>query len=279
MATAAAILYAGATPVFADVDPQSYNLDPNQIEERITPRTRAIMPVHLHGQPADLGPIMNIAQQHGIAVIEDAAQAHGAEYLNQRVGSFGQSACFSFYPAKNLGAFGEGGALVTNDPDIAEKARLLRDWGMKEKGVHQIQGFNYRMDSIQGAVLDVKLQHSEDWTQRRREAAGRYDAVFDELGIPRPVSSDSLRHVYHVYAIRMPGRDSLMRALDDSGIGTGIHYRHPVHLQPAYHQYAAGEGEFPVAEALAREFISLPMYPELGPETQDYVIQTLRDAI
>ncbi|NFV79717.1 DegT/DnrJ/EryC1/StrS family aminotransferase [Magnetospirillum aberrantis] len=261
VATVAAILYAGARPVFVDVDESTWTMDAAQLETAITPRTKAILPVHLHGLMADMEPILAIAARRGIAVIEDAAQAHGAEYREKRAGSMGRLGCFSFYPGKNLGACGEGGAVVTDDPALAERVRVLRDWGQVRKYEHLFQGFNYRMDGIQGAILGVKLRHIEDWTEGRRRAAAGYDR---NLGaIRRPSPPDHCRHVYHVYAVRVVDRDRVRAELDQAGIGTGIHYPVPVHLQPAYAGLGYRAGDFPVSERIAAETLSLPMFPEL----------------
>lgn len=261
VATVAAILYAGARPIFVDVDESTWTMDAAQLEAAITPRTKAILPVHLHGLMADMEPILAMAARRGIAVIEDAAQAHGAEYRGKRAGSMGRLGCFSFYPGKNLGACGEGGAVVTDDPALAERVRVLRDWGQVRKYEHQFQGFNYRMDGIQGAILGVKLRHIEAWTEGRRRAAVAYDR---NLGaIRRPSPPDHCRHVYHVYAVRVAGRDRVRAELDQAGIGTGIHYPVPVHLQPAYAGLGYGVGDFPVSERIAAETLSLPMFPEL----------------
>jgi dTDP-4-amino-4,6-dideoxygalactose transaminase len=262
VATVAAIHYAGATPVLVDIDPVSYTLDPGLLEAAITPRTRAIMPVHLYGQPADMDRILEIARRHGLLAIEDAAQAHGAEYKGRRAGSLADMACFSFYPGKNLGAYGEGGAVVTGNPEFAKTIRLLRNWGESRRYHHDLRGYNYRMEGMQGAVLRVKLRHLERWTEARRAIAAFYsERLKDCFATPRQMSY--ARHVYHVYAIRVAGRDSVARNLNAAGVQTGIHYPIPVHLQQAYHDPRYAEGDFPVAEAAAREVLSLPLYPEM----------------
>lgn len=266
VATVAAIDQAGATAVFVDVDPTTFNMDPTQIESVITGRTKAIMPVHLHGQMADMDPILEVARKHGLAVVEDAAQAHGAEYKGRRAGSVGDIAGFSFYPGKNLGAYGEGGAVVTNNPEYAEKVRMLRDWGQEAKYQHVLRGFNYRMDGVQGAVLGVKLNHIEDWTEARRRHAARYDQQLASSGVPLPTQTTNNRHVYHVYAVQLSNRDDAIDRLAGAGVGTGIHYPVPVHLQPAYDDLGHGAGSLPVTEALANGFLSLPMYAELTDE-------------
>lgn len=263
VATVAAIGYTGARPVFVDVDPVYLTMDPRAIEAVITPKTRALMPVHLYGQPADMEPILAIARRHGLVVIEDAAQAHGAEYNGRRCGSLGDLAGFSFYPGKNLGAYGEGGALVTGDLAAAVTARTLRDWGQEKRYEHRLKGFNYRMDGIQGAILGVKLRYLEEWTEARRHVAARYDALLAGTSVRTPVARDGCRHVYHVYAVRTPERERLQAHLSAQGIQTGIHYPIPVHLQQAHADLGYGTGDFPHAEAAAREVLSLPIYPEM----------------
>ncbi len=276
IATVSAIDYTGATPVFVDIDPVSFTIDPAKIEAAITPRTKAILPVHLYGQPAEMAPIMEIARRHNLVVIEDAAQAHGAEYRGQRVGSIGDLGCFSFYPGKNLGAYGEGGAVTTNNPEFARTIRMLRDWGAERKYYHDLKGYNYRLEGVQGAVLKVKMQYIEAWTEARRAVAARYDAQLPALGIATPTVLPERRHVYHIYAIREPRRDQLQTFLHDHGVSTGIHYPIPVHLQKAFAELGHKEGDFPHSEAAAREVLSLPMYPELSVEQQDQVIAALK---
>ncbi len=278
VATTAAILYAGATPVFVDIDPQTWNIDVHQIEVAVTPRTKAILPVHLHGLMADMDPIIEIARRHGLIVIEDAAQAHGAEYRGQRAGSIGQAGCFSFYPGKNLGACGEGGAVVTNDAELAHYARMLRDWGQASKYHHVIRGYNYRMDAIQAAVLRVKLAHLEAWTGLRQAHAIQYDSLLRRAGgVQGPVRNDGYRHVYHVYAVALARRDAIRRRFESAGIACGMHYPVPVHLQPAYRNLGCGAGAFPVAERFANETLSLPMYPELTTEQIVKVASVVHD--
>ncbi|MCA1467136.1 DegT/DnrJ/EryC1/StrS family aminotransferase [Bradyrhizobium sp. IC3195] len=275
VATTAAILYSGARPVFVDVDPVTWTMDAGLIEAAITPRTKAILPVHLHGLMADMDPIMAIAHRHGLVVIEDAAQAHGAEYRGRRAGSVGDLGCFSFYPGKNLGAFGEGGAVVTDRPEFARRVALLRDWGQEAKYDHAIAGYNYRMDEIQSAVLNVKLDYIERWTEARRSLAERYDALLSDFPFGRPYPPGHARHVYHVYAVRMAGRDDALKLLRDAGIGAGIHYPVPVHLQRAYAELGYRGGDLPVTEMLAKDFLSLPIYPEMPPEGANKVVATL----
>lgn len=266
VATTAAILYSGARPVFVDVDPVTWTMNPNLIEAAITPRTKAILPVHLHGLMADMEPIIAIARRHGLVVIEDAAQAHGAEYKGRRAGSIGDLGCFSFYPGKNLGAYGEGGAVVTNQPELARRVSLLRDWGQEAKYNHVVAGYNYRMDGIQGAVLNVKMGYIETWTEARRSGAAHYDRLLAKSRFARPQPAAHTRHVYHVYAVGLPRRDEAVRLLQEAGIGVGIHYPVPVHLQRAYASLGYRVGDFPVTEKLADQLLSLPIYPELRSE-------------
>jgi dTDP-4-amino-4,6-dideoxygalactose transaminase len=273
VATVSAIAYTGATPVFVDIDPVSYTMDVNQIKKAITAKTKAIMPVHLYGQPADMDPIMEIAHRHGLKVIEDAAQAHRSEYKGRRVGSIGDIGCFSFYPGKNLGAYGEGGMAVTNNPEYAQKMRMLRDWGQDGRYNHVMKGYNYRMDGIQGAILRVKLRYLDRWTDARRTHAAQYDALLADSGLKTPVAMPYGHHVYHVYVLRVPQREALQQKLNDRGIQTGIHYPIPVHLQKAFADLGHHKGDFPESELVAAEVLSLPMYPELS-EAQINVIAT-----
>jgi dTDP-4-amino-4,6-dideoxygalactose transaminase len=275
VATTAAILYSGARPVFVDVDPVTWTMDPRLIEAAITPRTKAILPVHLHGLMADMGAIMEIARRHNLVVIEDAAQAHGAEYKGRRAGSIGDLGCFSFYPGKNLGAYGEGGAVVSDQPEFARRISLLRDWGQESKYNHVVPGYNYRMDGIQGAVLNVKMDYIEAWTEGRRSVASCYDRLLEKHPCMRPASPAHSRHVYHVYAVGLAWRDEAQKALQAAGIGVGIHYPVPVHLQKAYATLGYGAGDFPVTELLANEFLSLPIYAELRPEQISRVVMEL----
>jgi dTDP-4-amino-4,6-dideoxygalactose transaminase len=275
-ATVASIHYAGARPVLVDIDPRSFTMRVDSIEAAITPKTRAILPVHLYGQPADMDAINAIAREHGLSVIEDAAQAHGSEYKGRRVGGIGDIACFSFYPTKNLGGCGEGGMVTTNNAELAEKVRLLRDWGQDRKYHHAMRGFNYRMEGLQGAILGVKLPHLERWTEARRAAAAHYDRLLEGSDVARPVAMSYSRHVYHTYTVRSSRRDDLQRHLLSSGISTAIHYPIPLHLQPAYADPAFPEGSLPDAERAAREVISLPMYPHIGSEAIAAVADAVR---
>src|SRR5215470_4433902 len=262
VATVAAIEYAGARPVLVDIAADSFTMNPELVEAAITQRTRAIVPVHLYGQPADMGALLEIAGRHGLKLIEDACQAHGAEHDGRRVGALGDIGCFSFYPGKNLGAYGEGGAVVTNDEELADKIRALRHWGQTRKYHHELKGFNYRLEELQAAILRVKLRHLDDWTEARRAHARLYDRLLAGV-VPTPVEMPYARHVYHVYAVRTRSRERLESALAAAGVSTGVHYPAPVHLQPAYADLGYGPGAFPVSEAAAKQVLSLPLYPEL----------------
>ncbi|UFS71102.1 DegT/DnrJ/EryC1/StrS family aminotransferase [Geomonas sp. RF6] len=276
IATAEAISLCGATPVFVDVDEVSYTMDPALLEGAITPRTKAIIPVHLFGQMADMDPIMEIAARHGIPVVEDACQAHGAQYKGRRAGSIGAAGCFSFYPGKNLGAYGEAGCVTTSDPLLAAKIRMIRDHGQSRKYHHELVGVNARMDGIQGAVLSVKLKYLPAWNEARARHAASYRELLGRVSsLLLPTEMPYARHVYHVYAVRHPGRDPLLEALGVQGISCGVHYPVPIHLQTAYASLGLGEGSFPVAERCAREYLSLPMFPELTPEQIAHVAEAL----
>jgi dTDP-4-amino-4,6-dideoxygalactose transaminase len=267
MATAEAITYCGARPVFVDIDDRTYTMDPTLLEAAITPKTKAIIPVHLLGQCADMAPILEIANRHGIPVIEDACQAHGATYKGHRTGSLGRAGCFSFYPGKNLGAFGEAGAITTNDAALADRMRMFRDHGQARKYHHDVVGWNARMDGIQAAVLRVKLPHLDRNNAGRRAHASQYHALLADIpDLLTPFQATHGRHVYHVYALRVPDRDRILTGLQEHGIGCGIHYPIPVHLQQAYASLGHARGAFPVAERCAAEFLSLPMFPELTEE-------------
>ena len=280
MATAEAISYCGAKPVFVDVDERTYTMAPEALPRALTSRTKAIVPVHLFGQTPDIDPILKFGRQHGIPVIEDAAQAHGAEHRGRRAGSIGEIGCFSFYPGKNLGALGEAGAIVTNNLELAEKIRILRDHGQARKYHHTVVGWNCRMDAIQGACLAIKLKHLERGNELRRAHAARYTAAFNAVEeIVAPFEAEYARHVFHVYAIRVPDRDEIMRQLEAKGIGCGVHYPVPVHLQQAYACLGHERGAFPVSEQIAQEFLSLPMFPELAEAQVDYVIETVTEIV
>ncbi|MCM8738603.1 DegT/DnrJ/EryC1/StrS family aminotransferase [Azospirillum sp. A1-3] len=275
VATVAAILYTGATPVLIDVDPRTGTLDPGLIEAAITPRTRAILPVHLHGQTAEMDAICEIARAHGLLVIEDAAQAQGAAYHGARAGSLGDIACFSFYPSKNLGACGEAGAIVTSDSALADTVRMLRDWGQAGRYNHVLQGYNYRMEGIQGAVLRVKLPHLDRWNDARRQHAAAYDARLGAAGLDIPQEAPGRHHVYYVYAVRVAERDAVREHLLKAGISTGVHYPVPVHRQPAYADAVRVVGALPVTERFAAQTLSLPLYPELSGDQRERVCEAL----
>lgn len=276
IATTLAISNTGATPVLVDIDPETYNIDPALIEAAVTPRTRAIMPVHLYGQPADIDAIMAVARRHGLLVIEDAAQAAGARYKGRRIGGLGDAAGFSFYPGKNLGAYGDGGAVVTNDAAVAEKIRLLRNIGQKVKYFHEVKGYNNRLDTIQAAVLNVKLPYLDEWNALRRAAAANYAAALADLPIVTPETAPWAEHIFHLYVVRVAGREALMEHLKGLGIATNLHYPIPIHLQPAYAELGYERGDFPVTEAFAETILSLPIFPELDEEKVAYVADGIR---
>jgi dTDP-4-amino-4,6-dideoxygalactose transaminase len=280
MATAEAITYCGATPVFVDIDERTYTMDVTALEAAITKKTKAIVPVHLFGQPADMDPIINIARAHKLFVVEDAAQAHGAEYRGRKAGTIGDAGCFSFYPGKNLGAFGEAGAVTTNDSALQEKIRMLRDHGQVRKYYHNMVGWNCRMDGIQGAVLSVKLRSLARSNESRRTHALKYNEAFTDVEqVITPVEASYAKHVYHVYAIRVQERSDVIESLTKEGIGYGVHYPVPVHLQHAYRDLGYTKGAFPVAERTAEEFLSLPMYPGLTQAQRDLVIEAVKDCV
>jgi len=275
VATVSAIVYTGATPVFVDIDPTTFTIDPDAIEAAVTRRTKAIIPVHLYGQTADMDRVLAVARRHRLTVIEDAAQAHGAEYNGRRAGSLGDIACFSFYPGKNLGAYGEGGMVVTDNPQYVRAIRMLRDWGAERKYHHVLKGYNYRLETIQAAVLRVKLRYIEKWTEARRSAAARYDRLLADSGIATPRAMAYARHVYHIYAVRTKRRAAWQEALAAQGIQTGIHYPTPVHLLPAFEDLGYRAGQFPHSERAANEVLSLPMYPEITPAQCEAVATAL----
>jgi len=280
MATAEAITFCGARPVFVDVNDCTYTMDPAELEGALTPRTKAIIPVHLFGQPADMDPILEFARKHDLFVIEDAAQAHGAEYKGRKVGTLGDAGCFSFYPGKNLGAFGEAGAVVTDNVELQEKVRILRDHGQTRKYHHTMVGWNCRMDGIQAAVLRVKLQHLDTGNSLRRAHALQYKEALDGLDeVVKPFEASFARHVYHVYAIRVQERDEVLAFLAENGIQCGVHYPVPIHLQKAYRNLGYKTGDLPVSERTALEFLSLPMFPELTEAQIEMVSLSLRDAV
>ncbi|HZS16452.1 MAG TPA: DegT/DnrJ/EryC1/StrS family aminotransferase [Candidatus Udaeobacter sp.] len=280
IATAEAISYCNARPVFVDVDPDTFTMNPAELEKSLTERTKAIIPVHLFGQPADMDPILEFARANGLFVVEDAAQAHGAEYKGRKAGTMGDAGCFSFYPGKNLGAFGEAGAVVTNDPELAKQIRMLRDHGQSRKYYHSLMGWNCRMDGIQAAVLSIKLRHLTEANSLRRKHAAEYSnalAGMDE--VLTPVESTYARHVYHVYAIRVRERDLVAQNLQEKGIGCAVHYPVPVHLQDACRNLGYKRGAFPIAESLAEQFLSLPMFPELTGEQVEYVVRCVGEVV
>jgi dTDP-4-amino-4,6-dideoxygalactose transaminase len=272
IASALPISNLGAVPVLVDVDEATANLDVERLEAAVGPRTTAILPVHLYGQPADMDGVLEVARRHDLRVVEDACQAHGARWRGRRAGSLGDAAAFSFYPAKNLGAYGDGGIVTTGDPDLAERIRLLRNYGSREKYRHELLGANHRLDTLQAAVLRVKLRHLDVWNEARRRIAARYDELLAGE-VVTPVRRPEAEHVYHLYVIRHPERDALRAHLEASGIATGIHYPLPIHLQPAYSGLGYARGDFPVTERLAHEILSLPMYPELDDEAVERVAE------
>lgn len=276
IATTLAISNTGAKPVLVDCDPVTYNIDPTKIRAAITPHTKAIMPVHLYGQPADMDPIIDLAEEFGLLVFEDAAQAAGARYKGRRIGSLGDAAGFSFYPGKNLGAYGDGGAVVTNNAEIAEKVRLLRNIGQRVKYHHEMKGFNHRLDTMQAAVLKVKLPYLDSWNESRRRAAETYARLLQNTSVIAPKTADYAEHIFHLYVVRVADRDALMDHLKEMGVATGLHYPVPIHLQQAYSELGYERGDFPVTEAYADEIVSLPMYPELDDEKIAYVVDGIR---
>jgi dTDP-4-amino-4,6-dideoxygalactose transaminase len=313
IATAEAVSFCGAKPAFVDIDDKTYNMDPNRLEDylkkrckvrgsrseathvnpqpansnksfrlkpttsRLKPQPRAVLPVHLFGQPPDMDPIMEIARRHDLFVIEDACQAHGAEYKGRKAGTMGDAGCFSFYPGKNLGAYGEAGAVVTNDDALAEKVRMLRDHGQAKKYYHDWIGWNARMDGLQGAVLGVKLKYLPGWNEARRQHARRYNELLAGISaIHPPTESSYVKHIYHVYAIRAPRREALISYLAEKGISSGIHYPVPLHLQRAYSSLGLNNGGYPAAEKCCGEFVSLPMYPELKEDQIEYVATEIK---
>jgi dTDP-4-amino-4,6-dideoxygalactose transaminase len=280
IATAEAITYCKARPVFVDVDETTFTMDPAELEKILTARTKAIIPVHLLGQPADMDPILEFARAHGLFVIEDAAQAHGAEYKARKAGTMGDAGCFSFYPGKNLGAFGEAGAVVTNDAELKEKIKVLRDHGQAQKYYHSLMGWNCRMDGIQAAVLSIKLRHLEEANLLRRKHALEYNRTFAGIEeVATPCEASYARHVYHVYAIRVQERDEVRRRLQEKEIGCAVHYPIPIHLQEACQNLGYAVGAFPVSEKLTQEFLSLPMYPELTGEQIEYVADCVSEIV
>jgi len=277
IATAEAISLVGATPVFVDVEEKNYNLDPTKLKKAITKKIRAIIPVHLYGQPADMDPIIKIAEEKGIPVIEDACQAHGALYNGKKTGSWGVMGCFSFYPGKNLGAYGEGGAVTTNDDQLAEKIKMLRDHGSSKKYLHEYIGNNCRLEGIQGAVLSVKLNHLDQWNESRRRNAGLYRKYLEDSSVKLPEEMPYAKHVYHLFVVQVKDREKLIDFLKDKGIFTGIHYPIPNHLQNAYSFLGYQKGSFPVTEECSEEILSLPMFAELTEEQIKYTADCIKE--
>jgi len=278
-ATAEAIFHAGARPIFVDIDPRTYNIEPNQVEDAITPRTKAIVPVHLYGHPAEMDALLDIARRHNLWLIEDAAQAHGAVYNGRRCGSIGHLACFSFYPGKNLGAYGDAGMVTGNDEKLLSRVRRLRDHGRTSKYEHQEIGWGERLDTLQAAILRVKLAYLEEWTEVRRTHARQYNELLAGMDVITPYEAPNVRHVYHLYVIRVPQRDALVAHLKARGIGAGIHYPIPLHRQPAYLKQGYTEVQLPVTEQVAAEVLSLPMYPELTTEQIEYVVSAIEEFV
>lgn len=281
IATVEPIVALGATPVFVDIDPATFNIDPAKIEAAITERTKVIMPVHLYGQIAPMDAIMAIAEKHGLKVVEDAAQAHGATYQGKRAGAWGETACFSFFPGKNLGAYGDAGAVCTNDPALAKAIARLRDHGRTSKYEHAEIGYGERLDALQAAILGAKLPHLDDWNAARRRHASFYDSALAEVnGICPPAVMRDAEHVYHIYCVAVSGdRDAILARLQERGIGAGIHYPIPLHLQPALRSLGVDEGAFPHAERAAQTIISLPIYPEMTGDQLQYVVDSLSEVM
>ncbi|MEI7450604.1 MAG: DegT/DnrJ/EryC1/StrS family aminotransferase, partial [Desulfomonile sp.] len=280
-ATVGSVLRLGARVVFADIEPESFNIDPYQVEKAITPKTRAIIPVHLFGQSAEMGPLLEISAKYGLPLIEDAAQAIGAEYMGKRAGSFGLVGCFSFFPSKNLGAFGDAGMITTSDKSLADRIRIIRNHGSNPKYHHKLLGGNFRLDAIQAAVLRVKLKHLEEWTKMRRENAAYYTQRLHELGltgekiIPPPVVRE--RHVYNQYVVRAKNRDALREFLGSRGVGTEIYYPKAIHLQDCVIEGRYKQGDFPISEKASDEVLALPIYPELNSEDKEYVVSMIKE--
>ncbi|MFB3918622.1 MAG: DegT/DnrJ/EryC1/StrS family aminotransferase [Candidatus Velamenicoccus archaeovorus] len=277
IASAFAVTYTGARPVFADIDETTFNIDPQAIEHAITKRTKVIMPVHLYGQAADMGPIRDIARKHGLRVIEDTAQAHGAQYLGHKVGAIGDIGAFSFYPTKNLGAFGDAGLIATSNGQLYKKLKKLRDYGRISKYVHGSVGFNSRLDSVQAVFLNAKLRHLDAWNQKRISVARMYNKYLGDIpGIRLPGEARYGKHVYHIYAIRVKNRDRILEGLVSAGVSAAVHYPVPLHLQPVYRSLGYRRGDFPVAERVCRDVLCLPIHPHITKKQITYVAQTLK---
>jgi dTDP-4-amino-4,6-dideoxygalactose transaminase len=273
IATAAAATFAGAKPVLVDVEPTTYNIDVDQLEAAITPRTKAIIPVHLYGLPVDMDPVLDTANRHNLVVIEDACQAHGAEYKGRPAGSLGHAAAFSFYPTKNLGGCGDAGIVVTDDAEVVDRVKAMRNCGQKRKYYHEYAPFNHRMDTLQAAILRVKLRYLEDWIEARRRNAALYTKLLQGNGVATPIETADSTHVYHLYVVRTERRDALQAHLQEHGVGVAIHYPVPIHLQPIYAGDGFRRGQFPVTEQVCDEILSLPMFPEMTPEQVEYVAE------
>lgn len=277
MATAAAVTFAGATPVMVDNHPDSYNMDPDRIEAAITPKTKAIMPVHLYGAPADMDPILEIAEKHGLMVFEDSAQGHGSTYKGRKAGSLAHGAGFSFYPGKNLGAGGDAGILTTNDPEVVKQVKALRNCGQFEKYIHEVAPFNHRLDNLQAAILRIKLRHIDEWNAGRQRAAAKYNELLAGVdGVVAPTTYDWSEPVWHLYVIRVNNRDAFRSYLQERGVSTALHYPLPIHLQPYYKDLGYKQGDMPVAEAYMDQIVSLPMFPELTDEHIEYTVDTIK---
>lgn len=278
-ATAEAIFACRAKPIFVDIDEKTFNINPDKIEAAITSKTKAILPVHLYGQPCDMAKINKIAKQHNLKVIEDSCQSHGAECNGKRTGTLGDVAAFSFFPGKNLGAYGDAGSVTTNDDKIAENVRLFRDHGRTDKYVHTYIGMNERIDALQASILSVKMNHIDKWTEQRREKAKVYNNLFKGSSIITPFEAPYAKHVYHLYVVRIKNRDAVLEKLKKAEIGAGVHYPIPLHLQPAFKGLGYKEGDFPVTEKIAKEILSIPLYPEITGEQMEFVAKTLKEAI
>lgn len=279
VATAEVIGLLGAKPVFVDIDPVTYNIDPGKIERAVSRKTRAIIPVHLYGQSADMDAINSIAKKHKLPVIEDACQAIGAAYKGRKVCSLGEMACLSFFPSKNLGAYGDGGMILTSDPELEKSLRIIANHGQDKRYHHSMLGINSRLDTIQAAILQVRLRHLDDWSEARKDRAALYTELLSSLDIKTPVIAETNTHVFHQYSIRVKERDRLQEHLQEAGIATAIHYPVPLHLQPAFEHYGRGAGSLPVAESVAKEVLSLPMYPELEEEKIHYIVEQIAEFV
>ncbi len=280
IATALCVSYTGATPVFVDIEDKTYNIDPKKLEEAITDKTKVIMPVHIYGQPSNMGEIKAIAKARGIKVVEDAAQAHGSSYQGERVGSLGDISCFSFYPTKSLGAFGDGGIVVTNNQDVFEKVQMLRDYGRKGRYDHKVKGYNSRLDTVQAVVLSAKLKHLDQWNKMRNEHAAYYCELLKDVdAVICPQIQEDRTHVFQTFAVRVQNRDKVIEQMKEKGVGCLIHYPIPLHLQEAYKDAGYKQGDFPVAEKIANEVLSLPMFPHMKKEQIEYASQSLKEII